>query len=297
MVICVSICIHGASLVAQMAKNMPAMHETQVQSLDQEDLLEKGRNGNSLHYSCLGNPIDRGDWWATVHGVEKEMDTTEWLTHTSVFRSFLMMKYYSIAWICHNCWSIQQNEWIFGCFYVLVTMGNTAINIHVQVLFEHVFISLDRIPRNGIAKSYDTSLFDFLRNYLAVFQNGCTIFHITMSHVGEFQFFLIPINICHAPSFLSQSFYWMWNIIDCGFDSSTLAWKIPWTEEPSRLQSMGSLRVRYDWATSLSLSTFMHWRRKWQPTPVFLPGESQGRGSLVGCRSWGRTESDTTEAT
>ena len=43
--------------------------------------------------------------------------------------------------------------------------------------------------------------------------------------------------------------------------------------------------------------TIMHWRRKWQPTPVFLPGESQGLGSLVGCRLWGRTESDTTEAT
>ena len=41
----------------------------------------------------------------------------------------------------------------------------------------------------------------------------------------------------------------------------------------------------------------MHWRRKWQPSPVFLPGESQGRGSLVGCRLWGRTESDTTAAT
>ena len=51
---------------------------------------------------------------------------------------------------------------------------------------------------------------------------------------------------------------------------STLAWKIPWTEEPGRLQSMGSLRVRHDWATSLSLFTFTHWRRKWQPTPVFL---------------------------
>ena len=63
--------------------------------------------------------------------------------------------------------------------------------------------------------------------------------------------------------------------------SSTLAWRIPWTEEPGRLQSMGSLRVGHDWATSLSLFTFTHWRRKWQPTPVFLPGESQGRGSLV----------------
>ena len=60
---------------------------------------------------------------------------------------------------------------------------------------------------------------------------------------------------------------------------------------------MGSLGVRHDWATSLSLFTFMHWRRKWQPIPVFLPGESQGRGSLVGCRLWGHTESDTTEAT
>ena len=73
--------------------------------------------------------------------------------------------------------------------------------------------------------------------------------------------------------------------------SSTLAWKIPWTEEPGRLQSMRLLRVRH------SLFTSMHWRRKWQPTPVFLPGESQGRGSLVGCSLWGRIESDTTEVT
>ena len=49
---------------------------------------------------------------------------------------------------------------------------------------------------------------------------------------------------------------------------SALAWKIPWTEEPGGLQSMGSRRVRHYWATSLSLFTFMHWRRKWQPTRV-----------------------------
>ena len=79
--------------------------------------------------------------------------------------------------------------------------------------------------------------------------------------------------------------------------SSTLAWKIPWAEEPGRLQSMGSLRVGHNWATSLSLFTFTHWRRQWQPTPVFLPGESQGRGKLVGCHLWGHTESDTTEVT
>ena len=68
--------------------------------------------------------------------------------------------------------------------------------------------------------------------------------------------------------------------------SSTLAWEIPWTEEPGRLQSMGSLRVGHDWVTSLSLFTFMPWRRKWQPTPVFLPGESQGQRSLLGCHLW-----------
>ena len=58
------------------------------------------------------------------------------------------------------------------------------------------------------------------------------------------------------------------------------------------MQSVGLLS-----RTQLSEFTFMRWRRKWQPTPVFLPGESQGRGSLVGCHLWGRTELDTTEAT
>ena len=69
------------------------------------------------------------------------------------------------------------------------------------------------------------------------------------------------------------------NFSDCFPVSSvsTLAWKIPWREGPGRLQSMRLLRVGHDWATSLSLFTFMHWRGKWQPTPVFLPGESQGR--------------------
>ena len=69
--------------------------------------------------------------------------------------------------------------------------------------------------------------------------------------------------------------------------SSTLAWKIPWVEEPGRLQSMGSLRVGHNWATSLSPFTFMHWRRKWQPTPVFLPGESPGTGEPGGLPSMG----------
>ena len=79
--------------------------------------------------------------------------------------------------------------------------------------------------------------------------------------------------------------------------SSTPAWKIPWTEEPGGPQSMESLRVGHDSVTSLPLFTLVHWRRKWQPTPVFLPGESRGWGSLMGCHLWGHTESDTTEVT
>ena len=79
-----------------------------------------------------------------------------------------------------------------------------------------------------------------------------------------------------------------------GTHSSTHAWRIPRTEEPGGLQSVGLQRVGHDFTFTF---TFMHWRRKWQPTPVFLPGESQGQGSLVGCHLWGCTESDTTEVT
>ena len=65
----------------------------------------------------------------------------------------------------------------------------------------------------------------------------------------------------------------------------------PWGREES------DVTERLHFHFSLSCFTFMHWRRKWQPTPVFLPGESQGQGSLVGCRLWGHTDSDMTEAT
>ena len=59
-----------ASLLSQMVKNPPAMEVTQVQSLGQEDPLEK-RMANPLQYSCVENPRDRGAWWAMVHGATK----------------------------------------------------------------------------------------------------------------------------------------------------------------------------------------------------------------------------------
>ena len=75
--------------------------------------------------------------------------------------------------------------------------------------------------------------------------------------------------------------------------SSVLASRILWTEEPGRLLSIGLHKVRHD-GSDLAC---MHWRTEWQPTPVFLPGESQEQRILVGCPLWVRTESGTTEAT
>ena len=88
------------------------------------------------------------------------------------------------------------------------------------------------------------------------FQKGWPQIHLALPFLG-------PSNECVLEKAMAAH-------------SSTLTWEIPWTEEPGRLQSMGSQRVRHNWATSLSLFTFMHWRSKWQPTPVFMPGESQG---------------------
>ena len=129
----------------------------------------------------------------------------------------------------------------------------------------------------------DLGFFYFLVSQLTLCEkkkkSPVVIFPVAFFHCAHLRFF---------QEFLS---------IPLGSDSSTLAWRIPGREEPGGLQSMGSLRVGHDRAPSLSLFTFMHWRRKWQPTPVFLPGESQGWGSLVGCRLWGRTELDRTGAT
>ena len=146
---------------------------------------------------------------------------------------------------------------------------NTWDNLWCEVWFQLNFLELYQFPN-------------------AIYQKKSIVFAFTYSAALSYRKFIyvfihmsiyIPEEKAMAPH------------------SNTFAWKIPWTEEPDRLQSLGSRKVGHDWATSLSLFTFMHWRRKWQPTAVFLPGEFQGRGSLVGCRLWGRTESDTTEAT
>ena len=94
---------------------------------------------------------------------------------------------------------------------------------------------------------------------------------------------------CFSLDFKSWSFVSLF-IYLFGFEMmvpNTLAWKIPWMEEPERLQFMGLLRVGHDWATSLSLFTFMHWRRKWHPHSSVLAWRIPGMGEPGGLPSVG----------
>ena len=184
-----------------------------------------------------------------------------------------------------------------------------CIHAFVWVSLRNLF---DYIPRSEIDHTVHLmfNFFEELPNYFPQWLNHFT-FPLAMYKCSSFSTSFSTLDTFHQKNYSHPSGREV--ISHCDFDlhfsndhwpekamaphSSTLAWKIPWAEEPGRLQSMGSLRVGHDWATSFSLFTFMHWRRKWQPIPVFLPGESQGWGSLVGCRVWGRTESDTTEVT
>ena len=119
--------------------------------------------------------------------------------------------------------------------------------------------------------------------------------YISTSSVRGFPFFHILANTCYLCSF------WWWPFWQVGEGNGTPL-QYSCLENPmdggawwAAVHGVTKSRTRLSNFTLLF--TFMHWRRKWQPTPMFLPGESQGRGSLVGCRLLGHTESDTTEVT
>ena len=138
------------------------------------------------------------------------------------------------------------------------------------------------MPSNHLILCHLLLLLPSIFPSIRVFSNE-SVLHIKWPKYWSFSFSISPSN--EYSGLISFRF----DLPAMAPHSSTLAWRIPWMEEPGMLQSMGSQR--------LSDFIFKHWRRKWQPTPVFLPGESKGRGSLVSYRLWGRTESDTTEAT
>ena len=137
-------------------------------------------------------------------------------------------------------------------------------------LFKTPFPKQDSLPGTELPPCLFGLLFHLLYFFLPVFEDNELLFWV-------------PDVLCqHSEvvlwSLLSvEMFFWC----ICGGESGLLVLFL------SHLRN----------ALPLSLFTFMHWRRKWQPTPVFLPAESQGRGSLVGCHLWSRTELDTTEVT
>ena len=201
----------------------------------------------------------------------------------------------TFIWEC----SVWTRMCVCVCVWVCVYVVNLSLYVPPillypwQLLIYSMFVILEcYIKKNhAVCKLWGLALFT-KHNSL---ENAILIESYSMQTLEDWLFLLKHNFLETCPNYLCINSLFFRE--DNGTHSSTLAWKIPWTEQPGRLQSMGSLRVRHDWATSLSLFIFMLWRRKWQPTQVFLPGESQGRGGLVGCHLWGHPESDTTEAT
>ena len=186
------------------------------------------------------------------------------------------------------------NERQLDCLQVLAVTHRTALNICVQVLVVTKFLTpLGKYQGAQSLGLYEKNKQSFIRT-IKLSSKVSTSFYIPTSNVW--------VLLLHM---LVSIWYWQYsrfrNRYVVGEGNGTplqySSLEIPWAEEPGGLQSMVSQRVGCDWATSLSLFTFMHWRRKWPPTPVCLPGESQGQGSLVGCHLWSCPESDTTEVT
>ena len=142
------------------------------------------------------------------------------------------------------------------------------------------------MPRIMIVGPYGGTMLSFARNCQAVSQSDYTIVAFPPAMLFHT---ITSAGCCHLALLIGVWWYFIavliWNSLMTYEEkamapySSSLAWKIPWMEEPGGLQFRGSRRVGHDWATSLSLFTFMHWRRKWQPTPVFLPGNPRERGA------------------
>ena len=228
-----------------------------------------GGHENPLQDSCLENSMDRGTWCAAVHKVAQSQTRLKWLsmhTHISLGR--------------HGVDSETSAELLKTS--LLEPWGPVLLPPYIIISAIYYCIKWHQMRNSTTIWFAHNSMSHYLELDFKIYKRT--------GKYGDLEFYVWTLEILKVYNIklLEQ---------EMATHSSTPAWKIPWMEEPGRLQSMGSQGVGHDWATSLSLFTFMHWRRKWQPTPVFLPGESQGQGSLVSCHLWGHTESDMTEAT
>ena len=203
---------------------------------------------------------DRWAWWAAVHWVAKSPTRL-------------------------SNWTTKSSSSFWYTLHISINTFKPDNLLLIFVTFSSPFIWTWYIP-SSMLKAAHTGLWDLLIFHLS------SQLHVQWDSTGNLILAtVVVINTMKLVITTNQTEKAM------APHSSTLAWKIPWTEEPGGPQSMGLWTVRHDWATSLSLFTSMHWRRIWQPTPVFLPGESQGQRSLVGGRPWDHTKSDTTDAT
>ena len=154
-----------------------------------------------------------------------------------------------------------------GCFHLLAIVNSAAVNKGIHVSFS-ILVSSGCISRSGIGGSYGGFIPNFLRNLHTIFHSGC----INLHSLRQCK------NVPFSPHPLQHLLF-----VDFFFSFIFISWRL--------------ITLQYCVCRLFDDGYSDGQRRQWHPTPVFLPGEFQGQGSLVGCRLWGLTESDTREVT